>query len=122
MTEERHIGTYVDAHSDSVSSGEDCMLEYTTPFPILAMNLPVAMPSHAFSLPVLSLGSEPEQLRYADGPLATATHFYWFKVALDQKVGLNSKRCIGCSIFLSLAYVVVNVKKLESQGKNALTT
>lgn len=100
MTEERHIGTYVDAHSDSVSSRADCMLEYTTPYPILALNLPVAMPSHAFSLPVLSQGLEPEQLLYADVPLATAAHFYLFKVALDQKVvGLNSKRCIGCSFF-----------------------
>lgn len=45
VIEERHIGIYVDAQSHSASSRADCMLECTTPFPILALNLPVALAS-----------------------------------------------------------------------------
>lgn len=76
------------------------MLEYTTPFPILALNLPVAMPSRAFSDPVLSLGLEPEQLLYADVPTIAAAHSYLVEVAFDHRVGgFNRKRCMGCSSF-----------------------
>lgn len=90
-TEERHTGIYVDAHSYLVP-------EHTAPVPILVLNLPVAVPSCAFSGPVLAFSWEPRQLLYAGVPTISAAQSCLFQVACDHRVGgFNRKRCIGCS-------------------------
>lgn len=100
VIEEGHIGIYLDAHTHTVSSRSDCMLEFTTTFPVLDVNLPVAIPPRAFSVPVLSLGLEPEQLLYDDVLTTTAEHSYLIEVASDHEVGgFNRKRCMGHSCF-----------------------
>lgn len=91
---------YLDAHTHSVSSRSDRLLEFTIPYPVLDLNPPVAIPSHTFTVSVLSLGLEPEQLLYEDVPTDTTAHSYLIEVACDHKVGgFNKKTCMGCSYF-----------------------
>lgn len=119
VIEERHLGASVVANTPSVSSREVFMLEYPRTFPNLAVYLPVALPSCAFSVPVLALGCEPERALYTYNLTAAAVHPSLFDVFSDHRVGAcNRKRCNGCCFSESSICGSPCSLKFESRGKN----
>ncbi|TSO37045.1 MHC class II regulatory factor RFX1 [Bagarius yarrelli] len=83
VNEERDIGAYMDAFAYSFSSRAHCMLEHTTSFPAVILNVPVALPSCA--VPVYALGWKPEQLLYTDVSTTIAEHSNIFEVVADHR-------------------------------------